>query len=283
MSGLRSLARVIRHAPGIRRADWLWNRLRPAYHAVLNRDPRGVPVTLGGGLAVRMPAEFTGLGYENYEVDCIRALTDWVRAHPAATLLDVGCSIAIFSLAGLTLSPELQIVAFDADIASLKATRRLCQPTGTSRLRLIQGLLTETHTSGQTLETATTTTAAAMAAAPGDGSPRAITYVYLDRQPSEGPIPRHSLDGLLLNTLPAGKPLLLKCDVEGAELLVLRGAEQLLRIFKPELLISVHPQALPAFGQTVDDLRSFLQGLGYSIRVLAVDHEEHWWCEQAAA
>ena len=58
MGRLRSFARAIRHAPVLRHADWLWDRLRPAYHAVLNRDSRGVAVTVGGNLAVRMPAEF---------------------------------------------------------------------------------------------------------------------------------------------------------------------------------------------------------------------------------
>jgi FkbM family methyltransferase len=283
MSRLRSFARAIRHAPGIRHADWLWNRLRPTYHAILNRDRRGVAVTIGGSLAVRMPAEFAGLGYENYEVECVRALSDWVRAHPEGTLLDIGCSIAVFSLAGLTLSPALQVFAFDADLASLKATWRLCEPTGASRLRLVHGLLTESHASARTLDDAISRTSEALRAAPGNGDPKSITYVYLDRQAVDGPIPRHSLDGLLTGALEAGRPTLLKCDVEGAELLVLRGARHVLSSSAPQLILSVHPGLLPAFGHTVDDVRSFLLEVGYGIRVLAVDHEEHWWCERSAA
>jgi FkbM family methyltransferase len=282
MGRLRAIARAIRHAPGLRHADWLWDRVRPAYHAVLNRDRRGVAVTIGGNLPVRMPAEFTGLGYESYEVECVRALSDWVQGHPDGTLLDVGCSIAVFSLAGLTLSPELRVIAFDADLASLKATRRLCEQAGGTRLRLVHGLLTETHPSAQTLDAAVTQTAESLRAAPGDGDPRSITYVYLNRQSADGPVPRHSLDGLLGGATPSGRPLLLKCDVEGAELLVLRGARRLLSVSAPDLLVSVHPDLLPAFGHSAEGVRRYLHELGYAVRVLGVDHEEHWWCSRPA-
>ena len=80
----------------------------------------------------------------------------------------------------------------------------------------------------------------------------------------------------------ASRPILLKCDVEGAEVLVLLGAEQFLQRTMPSLLISVHPLALPEYGHSVADVRNFLEKLNYSVSVIAVDHEEHWWCEPAA-
>jgi hypothetical protein len=63
------------------------------------------------------------------------------------------------------------------------------------------------------------------------------------------------------------------------ELLVLLGGEALLRRSRPEILISVHPAALPSYGHSKVEIEAFLQNLGYEIRCLAVDHEEHWWCE----
>jgi len=56
---------------------------------------------------------------------------------------------------------------------------------------------------------------------------------------------------------------LIKIDVEGAELEVLRGAEELLRRWKPKLLIEVHGFALPSFGTSVQEFRKFLADLGY--------------------
>jgi hypothetical protein len=57
------------------------------------------------------------------------------------------------------------------------------------------------------------------------------------------------------------------------------GGEALLRRVRPDLLLSVHPPALPGYGHSKAEVEAFLRRLGYDIRCLAVDHEEHWWCE----
>ena len=41
------------------------------------------------------------------------------------------------------------------------------------------------------------------------------------------------------------------------------------------MLISVHPDFLPKFGHSVNDVREFLEKLDYVIELLGVDHEEH--------
>jgi hypothetical protein len=43
--------------------------------------------------------------------------------------------------------------------------------------------------------------------------------------------------------------------------------------------LNVHPPALPSYGHSKAEVEAFLRRLGYGIRCLAVDHEEHWWCE----
>jgi hypothetical protein len=57
-----------------------------------------------------------------------------------------------------------------------------------------------------------------------------------------------------------------------------RGGEALLRRAHPHLLLSVHPPALPGYGHSKAEVEAFLRRLGYDLRCLAVDHEEHWWC-----
>lgn len=52
-------------------------------------------------------------------------------------------------------------------------------------------------------------------------------------------------------------------------LLGLEGAEVLLRVARPDLLLSVYPRQLKDYGDT---------RLDYEVRCLSVDHEEHWWC-----
>ena len=62
----------------------------------------------------------------------------------------------------------------------------------------------------------------------------------------------------------AGDLAFLKCDVEGAELLALRGAEATLARHAPTLLLEVDPWFLEGFGLGVDDLLGFLDARGYA-------------------
>ena len=60
-------------------------------------------------------------------------------------------------------------------------------------------------------------------------------------------------------------PGLIKIDVEGAELNVLRGAKTILRRYHPEIIISVHPRHLNILGYSVDELTKEIHDLNYQI------------------
>lgn len=60
------------------------------------------------------------------------------------------------------------------------------------------------------------------------------------------------------------KPAVIKIDVEGAELLALRGAEALLAACHPKLIIAVHPTWMPP-GQTPEQLFLLLRKHAYRI------------------
>lgn len=65
-------------------------------------------------------------------------------------------------------------------------------------------------------------------------------------------------------------------DVEGAELLVLAGAEKTLREHRPLVWCSVHPDMMERdYGHTKEDLLFFMDDCGYDAELLAVDHEHH--------
>lgn len=73
-------------------------------------------------------------------------------------------------------------------------------------------------------------------------------------------------------------PDALTMDVEGAELLILRGARQTLKMYKPKVWISIHPDLGERdYGITKEETLKFMQDLGYKSEFLAKDHEEHWY------
>jgi FkbM family methyltransferase len=66
-------------------------------------------------------------------------------------------------------------------------------------------------------------------------------------------------------------PDLLKIDVEGYELNVLRGSERVLREDAPTIFLELHPRELAKFGQTPAELLTFLARSGYKFRSLRGD------------
>lgn len=75
---------------------------------------------------------------------------------------------------------------------------------------------------------------------------------------------------------------LIKLDIEGAELIALRGAKQLLSRDHPILIVEVYPALLHRFGFTFADVRDFIRPLGYKFcrikpdRTLADLNQGEW-------
>lgn len=104
---------------------------------------------------------------------------------------------------------------------------------------------------------------------------RAMPYRYLHEHKD---IPFTSIDTMACHT--GVVPTAISIDVEGAELEVLKGAEQTLKERKPKVWISVHPDLMKKdYDTNESQLRKFLTDLGYEIEDLGWDgHETHWYC-----
>ncbi len=61
-------------------------------------------------------------------------------------------------------------------------------------------------------------------------------------------------------------PNVIKIDVEGAELLVLKGAVETLKEARPLIFLSVHPRQLAEFGSSIADLEHLIRSLDYVIQ-----------------
>jgi FkbM family methyltransferase len=281
VSQLRRVARYVRHLPGLEQAEWIWSSVRAPYLWALDVAGQGVEIKVGDRARVRMPAEYAGGSWERFEPESIAEFAGWVRCHPGGIVLDIGSSIGIYSAVALFADASVEVVAFDADLASLAAARRLSRHAAGNRLRLAHGLLGAASTEPASLASAVAWTEAVLAQTGMRGDVGTTRYVCLG-DPNVDRIPYHRLDDICA-AIPDGRDTLIKCDVEGAELQVLTGGQAILRRLHPHILLSVHPDTLPDYGHRTEDVRQFLRELNYDIRCLAVDHEEHWWCTPATA
>jgi Methyltransferase FkbM domain len=67
-------------------------------------------------------------------------------------------------------------------------------------------------------------------------------------------------------------------DVEGAEVVVLRGAVETLKRFHPRLVIEEIPEELASFQTSMDDLSSLLHNAGYNhTRRLRPHGDDYEW------
>jgi len=100
-----------------------------------------------------------------------------------------------------------------------------------------------------------------------DGFAPALSQGNLRRHKRSVSVPVETIDHLISQNVVS--PTVIKIDIEGAELMALRGARDLLRgPKKPRLLfVEVHPEFLKGFGSTAAEVADLLVDSGY--RVLA--------------
>lgn len=95
--------------------------------------------------------------------------------------------------------------------------------------------------------------------------------------------PSVSLDEYVARGAPA--PTIVKIDVDGFELHVLRGARRCLGKNRPRLWLEIHPMFLAAQGKSPDDVLNLLQMTGYTISYFDDFNlpdskiSYHVWCE----
>jgi FkbM family methyltransferase len=88
-------------------------------------------------------------------------------------------------------------------------------------------------------------------------------------------VQRTTIDKLASHPLER-EPTAISIDVEGAELHVLRGAEDVLRMHRPLVWVSVHRDFMrDMYGDTPEQVDEFMTAVGYEKTPLTTDHEQH--------
>jgi FkbM family methyltransferase len=247
---------------------------------------KGAKVQLGHGRTVIVPWDFVGAtDWKNYEPESIEFLAGLIDQAPETLFVDVGCAIGAYSLLALSVSRETEVYSMDADLMALTITRHICRYAGAGRHHLIWGFCADNEMAGSNplrgdLAAATALSEKQIMTAGLKPRLGANSYVCLDGKQS-AEIPCWDLDSLLLPAAKTGRPIVVKVDIEGAEIAMVRGSAKLADYPNVQMLLSVHPHVLPQWQSSAEEVRSILAGRGYEIRLLEICREQHWWVRKA--
>jgi FkbM family methyltransferase len=227
----------------------------------------GVPYGMAFDLDPEEPSQKTVLDFFNggnfYEPDISNVLLRVLK--PGDLFVDVGANIGIFSvLARLLVGDTGNAVAFEPAEKNLLQLRRNLELNGMTDVATVPKIVSNRPGTAD-LFLCSDNGGGHSIWPPGNFPPNERS-----RQSSEAvPTDVTTLDIALAELMPGRAPKLIKIDTEGAEQMVLEGAERLLSSGNTPFIIGeLHEFGLSQLGHSQDSLRRHMQVRGYETFIL---------------
>lgn len=172
----------------------------------------------------------------------------------ARTVLDIGANVGQYAalLAGLV-GASGRVLAFEPEPRTYAMLASITRALGLSNVEPIHVALADFDG-----------TARIARAFDDDGVPAiGLTHLAAEGEASSGEAPAARLDTLCSESLRVETCSFAKIDVEGSELLVLRGAATFLATRRPLLMIELDVAMSARYGSSPQATIAFLEGLGY--------------------
>jgi FkbM family methyltransferase len=254
----------IRHSWLLERHPGLLSPLEPVWQAVFQRltSERGFDARVNGE-EFRLTYGFASRydGVEAYEPAFYRAFTEILAA--GMTVLDIGAHAGFFAIgAARRVGAGGKVYAFEPAPETAALLKRHIDLNGfTDRVEVVRAVVCDTPGTVPFYARGVS-----MAASLSRHNTETLSPERLAAPTVEIEAPSTTIDQFC--TERGISPNVVKLDVEGAELLVLRGAEQLLRDREARVLCEVHPAEMVGCGASLDELRAYLHARGRHLEPL---------------
>jgi len=187
-----------------------------------------------------------------------KALERFLEAlEPSDTIYDVGASVGLFTVAAASNYPESRVVAFEPDP---EINQRLRTNISLNNLKDVQVIDWAASNDSGTVDLYTDGVdgfSPTMRPQSRDGAPSGT--VSVEKRPID--------EAIADEEIPV--PNVLKIDIEGAEVFCLEGCRRLLDgafgVTPRTLFVEVHPEFLPDYGRTEDDVMKILEDTDYRV------------------
>jgi len=250
--------------------EWVHQGLRLQRQAQLPRlcfEDGQAWVRLPNRLELAYVADIPGDGldaeayYGNYAPALTRMLLDVLQ--DGAVMVDIGANIGWFSLHVAAMYANTRVYAFEpGDVALHYLCANVARNGLTSRVTVIPKAVADVT---GTMQFTNDHVAHALNHLQPASTTRHDT-VCVDTITLDDFVLENNIDRLDV----------IKCDVEGAEFLVLQGAKETLAQFHPTLFMEIDPFWLQRFAAAPRDIIALLQSYGYQYQVERYAGEENW-------
>ena len=258
------MASHARHSHLLRPLEPAFRRIEPAWNSVMEwmGSREGLPAGINGDV-FRLTYTY-GARYDKqreYEPDIYLPFAASIKA--GMTVFDVGAHVGFFSLAAAQrVGPGGRVMAFEPSPETLRVLRDHVRLNGWDDRVTVEASVVSDQAGSMTFYTFGESMAASLSREnveelnveqPDHATPLTVPSVTLDQYCEEWTL----------------SPDVIKIDVEGAELKVLRGAEKLLRSKAVTIWCEVHPMQMANLGDSVEALGEYLAGVGYVAEPIA--------------
>jgi FkbM family methyltransferase len=255
----------IRHSPFLQRQAWLWERVEPYWQAAFERvlKDRGFRTQVNGDVFVleyALGARYDRQDQRAYEPAFYNPFVD--RIQPGMTVADIGAHFGFFSLgAALRVGNHGRVFSFEPSAKTAATLRHnILLNHWESRVEVVEQVVSDKE-GLVTFYTYGTSMAASL-------SRENVEILNPEHPPaaSEEKVPAVTLDRFC-NSRNVQFDVI-KIDVEGAELLVLKGSHRLLASQRPVVLCEIHPLQMQQCGGSIDEFHQFIKSISYELQAL---------------
>lgn len=165
---------------------------------------------------------------------------------------DVGALVGYYTCLAAKLRPEAEVHAFEMDADNVRLLERNVELNGFDNVIAVEAAVADK--------------AGTLRYAPRSGGGGVFKLASFGTQLDPSLLRDVATVSLDDHFAGGNDPDLLKIDVEGAEMLVLRGMRRILDQARPRVFVEVHPNTIQGFGSRADDVLDLLESYGYRCR-----------------
>lgn len=229
--------------------------IRKIYYFLLNL------ITFGRGIKrffgkneVRLPVRYYKYFSPDYEQENIRIINKYIK--PGMSIIDVGAHIGLMSVIfGKKVGQTGAVFSFEPTPSTFEVLKK------SVRINNLDSII---QTENAALSDKNGKNIFYISNYNADNSNSLVNKKRIDRNEKPIEVQLYSIDDYIIQK-EIKQVDFIKIDAEGAELSVLKGAQNTLYQFRPKVILALHPTSIKTFGHSLEKIWDFITEKNYQV------------------